>query len=421
MIFRNRRTRPFQWLRLAMERGQMVARVDVRGYVGSGFVMDGAIVGERFAGLPLLFTARHVLPGEFRSLPPDVAVRFDALTDEPQGGTAKVERLLAVSRQAELNYGLALLDRWPGRVSPVNLCPRAPVPGDLIFVLGFPGGRGLEISMEDNEVVAPGAADTRSAIANTADVVAYTAPTEGGSSGSAVFNENWELVAIHMGAEHLARQNFGASIHAVVQDATRKLEDALLEDAVITRVKAAGASAATRHSEGAGAAREVAADYSSVFISYSHVDSVFADRLFNSLRAEGIRAWYDKHNILPGYDIYDEITKGVHEQDKVLFCFSDAAIKSGWVDAEIDRALQKERELFRADRSGAPPRRRSRSKPLIPLDLDGQLIEGNWQSGKAPDLMSRGIADFRNWQDQSTFNTAFGRLVTALKTEPEKP
>jgi hypothetical protein len=46
------------------------------------------------------------------------------------------------------------------------------------------------------------------------------------------------------------------------------------------------------------------------------------------------------------------------------------------------------------------------------------LIEGQWQSGKAPDLMSRGIADFRNWEDQSTFNTAFGRLVTALRAEP---
>src|SRR5207248_9065183 len=113
-----------------------------------------------------------------------------------------------------------------------------------------------------------------------------------------------------------------------------------------------------------------------------------------------IRAWYDQQRILPGYDLYDEITKGIREQDKVLFWFSDAAIKSGWVDAEIDRALQKERELFRAERSGAS-QRRFRSKPLIPLDLDGQLIEGHWDSGKAPDLMSRGIADFRNWQDQA--------------------
>ena len=163
-------------------------------------------------------------------------------------------------------------------------------------------------------------------------------------------------------------------------------------------------------------ARSPTPDYSSVFISYSHHDSVFADRLFNNLRSQGVRSWYDKQNILPGFDIYDEITKGIREQDKVLFCFSAAAIKSGWVDAEIDRALQKERELFRAARTGdaGSPRR---GKPLIPLDLDGQLIEGRWESGKAPDLMSRGIADFRGWQDQSTFDTAFARLLTALQNQ----
>ncbi|MCL4813784.1 MAG: TIR domain-containing protein [Vicinamibacteraceae bacterium] len=418
MIIRTRRTRPFQWLRLAMERGQIAGRVQVGQTLGSGFLMDGALLGEGFAGLPFFFTARHVVPGPHRSLPADVTVRFDALTDDPLGGTAKVERLLTTSRVEELNYSVALLDRWPGHVSPVNLCPRAPAPGDLVFVLGFPGGRGLEVSLDDNEVVATDATGERPALQDPAHVLSYTAPTEPGSSGSAVFNENWELAAIHMGAIREPRVNFGARIHAVVDNARANLEDLVLEEAVIARVKTAGLEAAAAHAAGAPAVPAAAPGYASVFISYSHVDSVFADRLFNSLRAEGIRAWYDKQNILPGYDIYDEITKGVREQDKVLFCFSDAAIKSGWVDGEIDRALQKERDLFRMDRTEATPARRSRSKPLIPLDLDGRLIEGRWESGKAPDLMSRGIADFRNWQDQSTFNAAFERLVAALRTEP---
>jgi hypothetical protein len=47
------------------------------------------------------------------------------------------------------------------------------------------------------------------------------------------------------------------------------------------------------------------------------------------------------------------------------------------------------------------------------------LIDGRWDSGKAPDLMSRGIADFRNWEDQSTFNEAFKRLLPALRAEVE--
>lgn len=405
MIFRTRGTRPFHWLRLAIERGQMMGRVQVGNTFGSGFVMDGAVVGESYAGLPLLFTARHVLPGDFRTLPKELTVKFDALTDDPLGGTASVERLLAASPAAELNYSVSLLDRWPGRIAAVNLCPRDPRPGDLVFVLGFPGARGLEISLEDNEVLATPENQERPALSNPAQVVSYRAPTEPGSSGSAVFNENWELVGIHMGADRRAEANYGARIHPVIADVTRRLESVVLDEETIARVKAGGGSERTA---------ETPRVYSSVFISYSHDDSVFADRLFNSLRAEGVRAWYDKQNILPGYDIYDEISRGIREQDKILFCFSGAAIRSGWVDAEVDRALQKERELFRTIGSGgAAPR--SRSKPLIPLDLDGQLIEGGWASGKAADLMSRGIADFRNWQDQSTFNAAFERLLSSLR------
>jgi TIR domain/Trypsin-like peptidase domain len=370
-------------------------------------VIDGRWVGEKYAGLPLFFTARHVIPGDFLSLPKGIAIKFDALTDDVRGGTATVERLLAVSPLQDLNYSVALLDRWPGRVSPLHLCPQDPVPGDLIFVLGFPGGRGLEVSLDDNEVLAPPPTHTRPGLLNPTDVILYSAPTEGGSSGSPVFNENWELVGIHMGSDRTAQVNYGARIHQVLADARRTLENLVLEDEVVARVTSP-VNAATRP------------DYLSVFISYSRVDSVFADRLFNSLRSAGIRVWYDKQNIFPGYDIYDEISKGIQEQDKILFCFSDASIKSGWVDAEIDRALQKEHALFKTVASSATVRR-SRSKTLIPLDLDGRLIEGRWESGKAADMMSRGIADFRNWQNQSAFDQTFAQLLPSLVAEVPKP
>lgn len=405
MIFRGKRTRPIHWLRLGIERGQMAGKVRTRDFFGSGFVIDGAVVGENLAGLPLFFTARHVIPGEFRSLPKDISISFDALTDDSQGGTAYVERLLAASTAQELCYGLVLLDRWPGTISPANLCPRAPVAGDLVFILGFPGGRGLEVSLDDNEVLESAPPVTRPAILRQEDVLMYRAPTEPGSSGSAVFNENWELAAIHMGGDAVARPpyNYGTRIHSVLADARRKLDSLVVEEEVVARIKAP---------------RIERADYASVFISYSHVDSIFADRLFMSLRSQGVRAWYDKQNILPGYDIYDEITRGIREHDKILLCFSETSIKSGWVDAEIDRALQKERETFRR-RSDGPMAQQSRSKALIPLDLDGPLIEGRWQSGKAPDLMSRGIADFRNWENQATFDLAFSRLLSALRADTE--
>ena len=152
-------------------------------------------------------------------MPRGPASDFDALTDDPQGGTAGVERVLAMSPQSELNYSLTLLDRWPGRVLSVNLCPKTPAPGDAIFLLGFPGGRGLEVSIDDNEVVAPTATHSRAALANAADVLLYKAPTEGGSSGSPVFNADWELAGIHMGGDPVRRVNYGAVIDSVLAHA----------------------------------------------------------------------------------------------------------------------------------------------------------------------------------------------------------
>jgi hypothetical protein len=48
-IFGSRTSRPAHWLKVALERSQIAGRV-IR--IGSGFIMDGAVVGENFAGVP---------------------------------------------------------------------------------------------------------------------------------------------------------------------------------------------------------------------------------------------------------------------------------------------------------------------------------------------------------------------------------
>jgi len=90
--------------------------------------MDGRVVGESFAGLPLFFTATHVIPGDLRSLPKYLRVMFDALADAPTGGMVGIERLLAVSPADERSYSVSLLDQWPGDISEVRLTPRDPQP-----------------------------------------------------------------------------------------------------------------------------------------------------------------------------------------------------------------------------------------------------------------------------------------------------
>jgi V8-like Glu-specific endopeptidase len=59
-------------------------------------------------------------------------------------------------------------------------------PESRIYVIGHPGGGTLSFSLQDNELV------------NYKDAyIWYRTPTEGGSSGSPIFNSQWELLGIH--------------------------------------------------------------------------------------------------------------------------------------------------------------------------------------------------------------------------------
>jgi hypothetical protein len=147
----------------------------------------------------------------------------------------------------------------------------------------------------------------------------------------------------------------------------------------------------------------------SCFISYSHADEAFAVKLYSGLEQHGIRCWLDKKELLPGDDLYDEIDKGIRLWDKVLVCCSESSLKlSGWVDREIDKALQKEERLLRE--------RQAKVLALIPLDLDGYLFR--WDSGKASVLKSRLVADFKAWPtDTEQFDEQLGKLISALRAD----
>jgi len=138
--------------------------------------------------------------------------------------------------------------------------------------------------------------------------------------------------------------------------------------------------------------------------------------LYDQLQGRGIRCWLDRHQILPGDDLHDQIDLGIRSWDKVLLCCSKASLKESiWVDREIDKALQKEELLWKE--------RGKKVLVLIPLNLDGYLFQ--WQDGKASILKSRLAADFTGWEhDNAKFEEQFEQVVSALRadgTAREKP
>ena len=142
----------------------------------------------------------------------------------------------------------------------------------------------------------------------------------------------------------------------------------------------------------------------SCFISYSHRNAEFAQRLYDRLTLKGIKCWLDDKDLRPGQDIYDGIGTGIRFWDKVVLCCSEYSLTSWWVDLEITTALEKERELSK--------HRGQKTQVIIPIDLDGYLRK-DWVDGKAPIIRSRVAAEFSGWEDSHLFRRQFERIVQA--------
>ena len=147
--------------------------------------------------------------------------------------------------------------------------------------------------------------------------------------------------------------------------------------------------------------------YCSCFISYSHTDKEFAHKLYEALRIHDVECWLDEHQIRPGDYFLGNIDEGIKNYDKVLLCCSKRSLTSFWVDTEIEKAVQKEKDLW--------DKHQERTLVMIPLDLDG-FLHKDWSDPKATILRSRLSADFIEWENnEEKFRKQLERLLLALR------
>jgi V8-like Glu-specific endopeptidase len=188
---------PLAWYRTGLDRCSAVARIETKwgqGF-GTGFLVRGGDLHHGLEGQVLLLTNAHVIsddPGVQKGNPPARAperarVRFEAREADGRQIICAVKRLVWTSPPDQLDATLLELEPPQTCEPPYPLAVGLPTPHeDRVYVIGHPRGGGLSLSLQDNRVI-----DAR------APKLHYRAPTEAGSSGSPVFNQDWELVALH--------------------------------------------------------------------------------------------------------------------------------------------------------------------------------------------------------------------------------
>ncbi len=202
-VFGEARYHSYSFMQKAVKCAHRVARIEHepgKGF-GTGFVIKGSELHVSFGNIPVLLTNAHVISDDVNSHkslhPEDAIVTFELAADKKEYGLKKVlwssspERLDATILQFD--------DSGPELGHPFPLTTRLPLTDgkQRVYIIGHPKGGGISFSMQDNIL-----------LDHEAPYLHYRAPTEGGSSGSPVFNAQWKLIGIHhAGGDNLNRLN----------------------------------------------------------------------------------------------------------------------------------------------------------------------------------------------------------------------
>lgn len=143
--------------------------------------------------------------------------------------------------------------------------------------------------------------------------------------------------------------------------------------------------------------------YYSCFISYSGKDEALAKRLSADLQAQGVRCWFAPHDMKIGARIRSTLDQAIRQQEKLLLLLSEYSIASGWVEDEVEIALERERKEYR--------------EILFPINLDNTITRADIPAWAEKLRRQVHIGDFTRWADPQAYNQAFERLVRDLKAK----
>lgn len=211
----------YQWWKTGLTRALSVASIRQRlgSRIGTGFLVRAGDIGFAPADELVVLTNYHVVNDRSESpgLPPDqVEVVFEAA--DPNTSYA-VGKILWCSRPEICDACVLKLTAPVKDIAPLPIAKNLPTLGEgaQVYVVGYPGGRDLSFSFQDNELLDHEGPPSGHPQIPGVCRIHYHAPTEGGSSGSPVFNSAlWEVIGLHHkgGKTGMPRLNGGVGTYA---------------------------------------------------------------------------------------------------------------------------------------------------------------------------------------------------------------
>jgi hypothetical protein len=176
--------------------------------LGTGFLVAAAELGIANAGEWVFVTNDHVIGRDTTgAIKPEQAwVSFELECAgkgkpilhkvSPNVLFASPPGILGQSDSNRLDFTVLTLETWPDGGVPLRINANLPVTlsrTTKVFIVGHPSGDALQFSLHDSQLLD---------ICDHEILLHYRTPTEPGSSGSPVFNTNWEVVALHHAGSH---------------------------------------------------------------------------------------------------------------------------------------------------------------------------------------------------------------------------
>lgn len=158
---------------------------------------------------------------------------------------------------------------------------------------------------------------------------------------------------------------------------------------------------ARRQTEAARSALRSARFYS-CFISFSSKDMEFTKKIYEDLKARGVRCWFAPEDMKIGDKFRVRIDDEIRSYDRLLLVLSKNSVSSTWVAKEVETAFEREAEQDRI--------------MLFPVRLDDAVW--GMKTGWAADIKrSCHIGDFSRWKHEDNYRHALEKLLRDLEVD----